>query len=190
MDHIRTFVALPVEPTLRSAMRRWTCAFATSLPTVRWMSPDSFHLTLVFMGAVKSIDLPAVASAITNCARDFSPFSLSIGGLGGFPNLQQPQVLWVGCGAGKEPLGNLRSAVVRALFPFGYRDEQRTFSPHITIGRVKGALFREELEQLTRKDGADFGAMEVNEIHLMSSVKTASDYQYSVIARCPIGLRR
>lgn len=186
MERIRTFVALPIDASIRAQIKRWTRTLEPDLPTVRWPDADTYHLTLAFLGDVETVDLAPICASLRECASPFSPFALDLEGIGGFPNLASPHVLWVGCGQGVETVRALRAEVVKALYPFGYRDEQRPFAPHLTIGRVKGTLFQSEIEVLQAHPSPHFGTTDIDEIHVMGSAMSSEGPRYSILGRAPL----
>lgn len=96
------------------------------------------HLTLKFLGEIEPDRLDAVRGALTSFPWNLAPFAFTLSGVGAFPGMKRPQTLWVGVSNGAEPVKELAEKVERALEPLGFPRETRGFSPHLTIGRVKG----------------------------------------------------
>lgn len=137
MPRIRSFVALPLPDETRRALADLRAAAPAGAP-VRWVAAGSIHLTLKFLGEVEGERLDAARRALASFPWNLGAFAYTLAGVGGFPSLSRPRVLWVGVTEGAGRLVELADAVERALGPLGFPREERAFSPHLTIGRVKG----------------------------------------------------
>lgn len=104
---------------------------------VRWVSPGGLHLTLKFLGDVAEEDLPRIYEAARLAAVSRRPFEICLSGLGVFPNLASPRIIWIGVKTGREELHSLTYDLETELFRIGYPREKRGFTPHLTLGRVK-----------------------------------------------------
>jgi 2'-5' RNA ligase len=138
----RLFVAL--EPP--DAVRRRLAALAEELRRaagrgageVRWVAPESVHLTLQFLGAVPEERVPAIEVALRDAvAAAGRPLSLSLHGAGGFPNARRPRVVWAGLEGDVGPLAALVAELGARLAKLGYAPEGRPFAPHLTLGRAR-----------------------------------------------------
>ena len=137
-DEIRSFIAieLPEEARsglgkLRNELERVEHAF------VKWVNPEGIHLTLKFLGSIPSKQVAEVGEAMEGATRGISPFHLEISGLGAFPNLKQPRVLWVGISGELDKLLGLQRNIDSALSPLGFTKEKRPFVPHLTLARIR-----------------------------------------------------
>lgn len=142
MGNRRLFVAL--EPP--DAVRRRLGALADELRRaagraageVRWVAPESVHLTLQFLGAVPEERVAAVEAALREAAAEAGrPLSLAVHGAGGFPNARRPRVIWAGLEGDLAPLAALVAALGARLAKLGYPPEGRPFAPHLTLGRAR-----------------------------------------------------
>src|SRR5688572_24369859 len=139
---IRTFVALElpgeVKAALSEAGHKLGAELGPSARAVRWTRPESIHLTLQFLGDVPVGMKQLIKEAIARGCADRGPIELSLGGLGVFPNLARPRVIWVGLDGENESieaLRSLQSAVSSELGKIGFKPDKE-FSPHLTLGRV------------------------------------------------------
>jgi 2'-5' RNA ligase len=137
-EEIRSFIAieLPEEAKrglgrLRSELERQEHAF------VKWVDPEGIHLTLKFLGNIPSKQVAGVTEAMEGAIRGIPPFHLEISGLGAFPNLRQPRVLWVGIDGELDKLSGLQRNIDSALIPLGFTKEERSFVPHLTLARIR-----------------------------------------------------
>lgn len=135
---LRCFIAieLPAEVTaglaeLRAQLER------PSQHYVKWVHPESVHLTLKFLGNIEAGRQAEVSHAVERAAAGGRPLHLEVSGLGGFPSLKQPRVLWVGVAGDTEELGALQRRIDDALADLGFPREGRPFTPHLTLARVR-----------------------------------------------------
>ena len=120
------------------------------LPGIRWVRPEGVHLTLKFLGNVAESRVQPIAAAMGRAAEGVAPFVLQVGGVGVFPHLRAPRVLWVGVQGNLEPMVQLHERLEEALEAHGFVKEQRAFSPHLTLGRAKGRLSSPDLQRLAQ----------------------------------------
>lgn len=136
---LRTFIAIELDPEVRDALSRVQGKFKRGAPdgAVKWVNPDSIHLTLKFLGDTPVSKVSKVADAMAASREGLGAFDLSIEGRGCFPNCRRPRVIWV---AARDTSGStlvrLQAAVERLVSPLGFPTEERAFSPHLTLGRI------------------------------------------------------
>jgi len=158
---------------------------------VKWVDPEGIHLTLKFLGNVASTTVPEIAEALTKVAQRISPFNLQMGGLGAFPNLRRPQVIWVGIGGEVEKSAILQRDIDAALAPLGFPPESRSFSPHLTLGRLREGASPQERQKLgqwvssIKFEGSL--SFEVDALSLMKSQLTPRGAIYSQLASMRLG---
>lgn len=136
---LRTFIAIELEPEVRDALSRLQEKFKQSTPdgAVKWVNPDSIHLTLKFLGDTPVSRVSKVANAVAEAREGLSAFDLSIEGRGCFPNYRRPRVIWVAArDLSGSTLTRLQGALERLVSPLGFPTEERAFSPHLTLGRI------------------------------------------------------
>ena len=135
----RTFVALPIPEIQRTRLGRLQSLLAPDLPGTRWVTPDQFHLTLAFLGDVPDLDLASVCRAVGDAVSQSERLTLNLQSLGAFPDPSRPRTVWVGLG-GPDQAGllALQAAIAAGVAAVGYPAEGDRFTPHITLGRLKG----------------------------------------------------
>lgn len=116
--------------------------------TVRWVQPDSLHITLKFLGDVPTTAIPEIETRLAHIAQKFTPFPITIEGTGCFPNLKAPKVVWLGIPDSQDHLHALRDSVESYIAPLGYPTEERPFNPHLTLGRIKRGVTNSKLEKV------------------------------------------
>ena len=171
MARIRTFIAVGLDKSVRERTVALQDALAATGAEVKWVEPENLHLTLLFLGEVDDRDLVSVCRVVAEVSGRHAPFVLGVQGAGCFPNPRRPRTLWVGVGAGTQELVALHDALEAPLLELGcYRREERNYTPHITLGRVKSEESAEPLALLLAKQ-ADWhaGTTQVREVLVMSS---------------------
>lgn len=133
----RLFVAIEIGDGERRALGRIQSRLRRLLPSVRWVKPDTIHLTLRFIGDTEESRVGNAADALACAAAGCAPFDFTLRGVGAFPDARRPHVLWVGV---EDPGGSLAALADRLnarLAAAGFPPEDRPFSPHVTIGRLR-----------------------------------------------------
>ncbi|GBC62634.1 2'-5' RNA ligase [Desulfonema ishimotonii] len=150
MDRVRAFIAFPLPKTVRDLIREIRADVQAQGFRMRWVRPENIHLTLRFLGEICRTDIDPVAGAMGNAAADVSPFPLGAGGVGVFPGIRNPRVLWVGVRGDTPSLLRLRQDLDQHLEAVGFPAETRPFRAHLTIARIRGRLPDTEARQLAR----------------------------------------
>jgi RNA 2',3'-cyclic 3'-phosphodiesterase len=195
---MRLFVALDIEEEIKRRIAQFVGEFRAYAPGARWVSAESLHITLKFIGEkpdamVKNIE--AQMRAIEAAAVD-----LRFCSSGFFPTARSARVFWVGVEAG-EALAQIAKRVEQQLAAIGIPEEKRSFSPHLTLARAgsgsgvpgwrKGDKFNQTFsrlqEKLAQSPSPDFGAMTAREFFLYRSQLSSKGAKYTKIAR--FGLR-
>jgi len=136
---------------------------------VAWIVPENLHVTVKFLGPIEITQRGLVAATLSRVAAGAPAFDISLRGLGAFPSLTRPRVIWGGVNDGAHALTELADAVERALVPLGFAAEER-FVPHVTLGRVRQPRRDPDLSEALALSGTrDFGRTHVDRIALMRS---------------------
>lgn len=144
----RLFIAIELPNETLDAITGVQDALQRKAPdrALRWVKPKGIHLTLKFLGDAPHDQAPAIADALAEAAAGFGPLALRVEGLGGFPNPRRPRVLWLGIAGDTGPLTELQAAVEQHVAPLGFPTENRPFSPHLTLARVRRGVPREDVD--------------------------------------------
>jgi len=187
---VRLFVALNLPDSTRPEVYEAIAPLRRAAPSVRWVLPETLHITLKFLGEVPTQDLEQVLHSLRGAAGSAREFTLQLGGLGAFPNLRRPRVFWLGAsGAGALP--DLQARVESELETLGFEREARPFHPHLTLGRVGQPLPSEELRQAERATAeVEYQtAVEVRSVELMQSRLSRGGARYEIVERVPLHKR-
>jgi RNA 2',3'-cyclic 3'-phosphodiesterase len=138
METIRAFIAveLTADVKVELSIIEFVLKKASDY-SVRWVNPDSIHLTLCFLGDIQEAQMATIQKAIDRTAACFNVFELRLGKPGAFPNILNPQIIWVGLEGDLPRLAEMQGMLARELRPAGYKPENRPFSPHLTIARTR-----------------------------------------------------
>jgi 2'-5' RNA ligase len=149
-DMWRLFIAVELPPAVLAQLNETqeTLKKYTPANTIRWVNPDGVHLTLKFLGDVPVTQRDTLEKAVAQAVQGHAPFFLSTAELGCFPNFNRPRVAWVGLHGNLEALSAVRDAVEQYVAPLGYPTEDRPFSPHLTLGRVRREARRDDVQKL------------------------------------------
>ena len=186
-EEIRSFIAIELPEEVKRGLVRLRGELERKEHTfVKWVDVGGIHLTLKFLGNIPSKQVAQITKAIEEAAQGISPFHLEISGLGAFPNLKQPRVLWVSIGGEIDKLSSLQQNIDSALASLGFAKEERPFVPHLTLARIRqGAspLERKMLGELVIS--TSFGSkyvVAVDAISLMRSQLTPVGAIYTCLA--------
>jgi len=137
-EEVRSFIAIELPEEAKQGLARLRSELErTEHSFVKWVDPGGIHLTLKFLGNIPFKQVGEITKAVTEAAQGISPFHLEISGLGAFPNLKQPRVLWVGIGGEIDKLSRLQQNIDSVLAPLGFAKEERPFTPHLTLARIR-----------------------------------------------------
>lgn len=152
------------------------------IPGVRWVSPEGVHLTLKFLGNTPVDQISSVTAAMSMAVEGVSSFTVHIHGFGAFPSMRAPRVLWTAIKGDLNPLAELQHRLEERLESIGFAPDERPFSPHLTIGRVRGKLSAHDIERLAHAaediERLDPVPLPVRAISLMESQLTRSGAIY------------
>jgi 2'-5' RNA ligase len=183
---MRAFVAIDIPDPLRACIAALLSELRNHAPNVRWSRPEALHITLKFLGEVPQPKVGEVENCLSAVDMEKpQPLEISVRGSGFFPSERVPRVVWLGIEAGPA-LGKLASRVEQSLLPMGFAKEDRPFSPHLTLGRIRefgqlGAL----REQLQRRAPLEIGSFVAQEFFLYESKPAPGGSVYRQIARFP-----
>ncbi len=189
MARLRTFIAVDLGKSIRDRLVSLQERLAQSGAPVKWVEVENLHVTLLFLGEVEDREVPAVCRAVADVCQKMTPFNLAVEAVSCFGNPRRPRTLWAGIGEGSQELCALHDALETPLLDLGcYRREERRYTPHITIGRVKTERPSDTLAAaLTRNASWKAGETLIREIQVMSSELTPEGPIYTVLSRAKLG---
>jgi 2'-5' RNA ligase len=186
---IRCFIAIEIPEAIRKAVTAVTDSLKNTGADVKWVSDENIHITLQFLGETEESLIPKIKDTLDKILAPYSPFYIKMSHIGCFPDGRHPRVIWVGIEECRT-LINLHNDITNAMAEFGYPKEDKEFTAHGTIGRVKSQKnslgLRRRLDEIKT---AEFSGFEVNSITLMKSELKSSGAKYYSLAEIPFGRR-
>jgi len=174
-ETVRAFIAIELDHTILQMLDKLQAELKrqASSKAVRWVDSSGIHLTLKFLGDAPIVQLDGLIAGLQRACHGFEPFTIACVGLGCFPSPSRPRVIWVGVDEPRGILAELQRAVEREIAPLGYLVEDRAFSPHLTLGRVRREASRDDLRRLGELLAAQrvgkLAQMEVRAVSLIRS---------------------
>jgi RNA 2',3'-cyclic 3'-phosphodiesterase len=179
---VRVFIAVPLPGDLKAKLTALQGEFRHLPLEATWVRDAGFHLTLKFLGEVDASQIGPIASCMTATVRQYSPFSLTLCGVGVFPHESSPRVLWVGIEGETGRLRQLQQTLQAELAQRGNLPEDRPFAPHLTLARLKRVSSRGEfLAALKVHRATIVGQLNVDHIELIESQLHPSGARYSTV---------
>jgi len=180
---LRLFVAIDLPAPITRALAAHTAPLRVDR-AVRWVAPESLHLTLKFLGDTPEERVPEVIGALEEATGAHGPLDLVIGGFGTFPHRGPARVLWVGVDGDLDGLAALAAAVERSLAPLGWPPEERPFTPHVTLGRARKGSPRRAVHALT--DLGEVGRFTAEALVLFASELKSTGAVHVPLASVPL----
>lgn len=178
---IRAFFSFDIED--QTIIRRLTQVqgrLLSSRADLKNVKPQNIHLTIRFLGDIS----PAMVDAIHEEMKQlsFSPFTIELNGLGAFPKLIYPRVVWAGIRQGADELRKVFSQLEPRLRGLGFKPDNKGFSPHLTIARVRTGRNKAELvKRIQELENYEFGAVKAECLRLKKSDLTPRGPIYSTL---------
>lgn len=189
----RCFIAIEIPEKILDEVVKLSGKLAKSIAddSARWCNREQLHITLKFLGNVDALKIDALKSAIQRTCSGFNQFQLTLGGIGCFPDIQKPRVIWLGIGGDLKVLNELQAAIDIETADFGDHQEEREFKPHLTLARVKKPspkLWRAIGEQIKRhsENARAMGEWNVDSVNLMRSILDPSGAVYEKLYTAPL----
>jgi len=150
---IRSFIAIPLPESMKAHIRKIQDNIRSKGLKLRLVKPENIHLTLKFLGDIPLPGIDAVSGAIAQTSENFKPVTLGAKGIGVFPGIKNPRILWVGLKGETHSLIQFQQSLEENLIPLGFEKEKRSFKAHLTIARIKDRVSPKDLLQVIEKYG-------------------------------------
>ena len=184
---IRSFVAIELPQETRDKLIIIQEQIKQSQAKVRWLNPNGIHLTLKFLGNIHPAQVDEIAGTAAREVENEPPLTLRPSGLGAFPSLRNPRVIWVGIQGEVERLRNIQTCLESTLERLGFGREQRPFRPHLTLGRLKDRRRKQRLvHAIDTLQLPEFNSFDVGEIILYKSDLRPTGAIYTKLHRMPL----
>lgn len=181
---IRSFIAIELPTTVKQELTTLEDLLKKRCPqVVRWVDPQNIHVTLKFLGDVDSDRVDEINMAIDEATQGMSPFHLELKDLGVFPNLNRVNIIWVDAKGDLDKLTDLQKQIESNMEQLGFAREDRDFTPHLTIGRVRDYVSPDDRKKigqvLSQTAFASAQVITVNSVNLVKSQLTNTGAIYT-----------
>jgi 2'-5' RNA ligase len=165
-NKIRSFIAIEIPGDLRAKIETIQKELQNKKADVKWVLPGGIHLTLKFLGEITAREVESISNILDSIIPSWKAFPLRIKGVGCFPSIRNPRIIWLGIDEGASMVSTLQKAIERSAIEQGFSAEDRPFRPHLTLGRVRSKRGLEYLiqaiENLREVEVGTFKAQEVS----------------------------
>ena len=148
---IRTFIALELPPSVISLLEKVQEDLKSMKLRAKWVRPENIHLTLKFLGNINPGDIDKIGGAMMDTVDEFTAIDLVAGGIGVFPGIKRPRVIWVGLGGQIQLLFAMQRLLEDNLADLGFKKEKRPFKGHLTLGRFRQTVNPDTIRQIMRE---------------------------------------
>jgi 2'-5' RNA ligase len=151
MPTLRTFIALELPPSIISLLEKVQEDLKSMRLRAKWVRPENIHLTLKFLGNINSADIDKIGGAMMETVDDFVGIDLVARGVGVFPEIKRPRVIWVGLGGQIQSLFTMQRLLEDNLAGLGFKKEKKPFKGHLTLGRFRQTINPNTIRQFLRE---------------------------------------
>ncbi|MFO8108997.1 MAG: RNA 2',3'-cyclic phosphodiesterase [Thermoplasmata archaeon] len=175
----RGFISVDVEAT--AEMKRFTGELENCGAPLNMVEPENIHITVKFLGDTEEKQIKDISEITRSVLKEHEPFEITIKGAGAFPHLNYMKVIWIGVEDCPE-LQRIAHQIEEELVPMGFSRMDKSFSPHITVARVKGGKNKEQLASVIRKyRDLEFHTQKITKIKLKESILKKSGPEYKTL---------
>jgi len=180
MSKIRCFCAVDISEEVKNRLVDFRSEIEDCFEKVSWTRIEGMHITIKFLGEQDESKIEEVSQAFSDVSGGFSRFEVEFGGMGFFPGVKRPRVIWIGVKRGLEKLVALNEMVEERLARLKIPREKREFHPHLTLGRIKrcepnSARYKELI--IGNQDRA-FGVIEADRLCFFQSILKPEGAEY------------
>ena len=184
----RIFIAIELDRGLRGEIEDLEARLTQAGTGLRWIRGENLHFTVRFLGEITPAQVAQVKLATREVAAAMPPFRLALGGIGAFPSLQRPQVIWVGVQEGSEELAALSPRLNAVLARHRFPPEDRPFVAHLTLARVRDRrVWGDLVRAVSGFREVRVGAQEVRSLAIMESHLQPRGARYTRVEEVPLG---
>ena len=182
---IRAFIAVNLAPSVGEEIANVQFALKEAQGDIRWTRVEGMHLTLKFLGDIAREQVEPILTALRTALRGQQAFRVLAQGLGAFPHLKRPKVLWAGLSS--EGLAGLQEKVESVLVALDFPREEKGFLPHLTLGRVRSLRGWEQVLAVVKKhEHVRFGESIIDQVTLYQSTLRPDGAVYSPLGTVPL----
>ena len=179
---IRVFLAVELSFHVQEQLAHLQQQLRNILPPINWVRPESIHLTLKFLGYVEPSTVSQLLSVLEPVGKKQEVFSIDVHGLGVFPHVKHPRILWVGLAGNTQALQELVLEIEAALESLSFPPEEKSYHPHLTLARIKRentTVGSALLESGILENDQHLGTLTINRFTLFQSDLDSSEATYT-----------
>jgi 2'-5' RNA ligase len=181
---MRLFVAIEIPEDIKKLLAEVQEQIKDSGVDAGWTRSEGIHLTLKFLGDVPEANVPEIMTALSHATKETTGLRLELVGAGAFPNPKNARVVWIGVSGETDKLTRIQVAVEETMVALGFKREDRSFSPHLTLGRIKFIRSRDKwLKALDGIKDVKLSGFDVRTVSLMKSELKPSGAVYTEIGK-------
>lgn len=187
MEKIRTFIAVNLNPEIKEYLTSLQNILNVPETKIKWVEKNNLHLTMKFLGYISLEQTELIKSILKEITSQYSPFIIKLSSdMGIFPTYGMPRIIWVGIKEGISELKELYNFIENDLSDKSFPRENKDFSSHITIGRVKFIRDKTNFIQILKRINVNILSQRVNSVDLMESKLTPNGPIYNITAKFPL----
>jgi 2'-5' RNA ligase len=180
-EMIRTFIAFDINnPAVLQKFTEVQDSLVRIGADLKLVAPQNIHMTIRFLGDVPARMIDSIHESMKK--TDFSAFNCQIHGVGVFPHLGHPRVVWAGISKGSDELKSIADQLENGLRQLGFRPDPKGFSPHLTLARVRTGRNKAEFAHCIQEmEDYEFGIVKADCLKLKKSLLTPKGPIYSTL---------
>lgn len=183
-NRIRCFIAADLPDAVRTELAALIASLKKHGTGFKWVASQNLHLTLRFLGYLNEQKVGEVVALLKALCSSAAPFQMSLAGLGAFPDLKHPHVVWVGVQKGREAIESLAAKLEACLLERGFDQAENPFSARLTLGRIKAAKNSKEfIEELSGVSYVSSHENLLEHLAFYRSILTAEGPRYELIEK-------
>ncbi|MDD5014077.1 MAG: RNA 2',3'-cyclic phosphodiesterase [Atribacterota bacterium] len=187
LEKIRIFIAVNLNPDIRKHLAYLKDNMDIPESKMKWVEKNNLHITIKFLGYISPEQTELIQSELKEITSQYDPFLIKLSSyIGVFPTYKMPQIIWVGIKEGTNKLEELHNSIEINMFKKGFPREEKCFSSHITIGRVKYIGDKASFIQILKTIKVNNLSQEVCSVDLMESKLTPNGPVYNIMAKFPL----
>jgi len=187
LEKARSFIAVNLNPEIKEYLTYLQVSLNFPQTKIKWVEKNNLHLTMKFLGDMSLEQTELIKSGLKGIASRYNQFIIKLSSnIGIFPTYKMPRIIWVGIKEGVNQLEELYNSIENDLSNKGFSREDKYFSGHITIGRVKFIRDKNNFIQILKRIEISNLSQEVKSIDLMGSKLTPNGPIYSITTKFPL----
>lgn len=181
MEKIRAFIAINLSSDIKEYLSSLKNNLKIGNSKIKWVEENNLHITLKFLGYILPQQLELIDLGLKKITNQYLPFSIKLSSdIGIFPSYKMPRIIWVGIRESSRELTELYNSIEETLYKNGFPKENKRFSGHITIGRIKYIKDKDSLINSLKQIRIERFSQKVESVELMESELTPKGPVYHV----------